>query len=187
MNEDEIIKRSVELAADCTADNAAGTLFYAAVFGGAGAMLYRTVSIIRRTYSTRSEKSDDFGRAAHDFWAFLDFIPSHITAAISSMSASMFGLDTEDCFRIFRRDRKNVVAANLAPCRCVFAGALGISLTPKSYLKDGVITFVNIGTEMHPCGYEDVAAANEVMYAASFFTMLLFAAVKLVITLAIVL
>ncbi len=187
MNEDELIKRAVELAADCGADNAAGTLFFAAAFGGAGALLYRTVSVVRRTYSTRSEKSDDFGKAAHDVWCVLDFVPAHICALLSSFSASVFGFDTDSCFAVFRRDRKQLAAYNLAPCRCVYAGALGISLTPKSYIQDGVITFSAIGDERHISDCDDIAAAGDIMFASTFFTMLVFAAVKLLVTLIIIL
>ena len=187
MNADELIKRSVELAADCGADNAAGTLLYAAMFGAPGALFYRTVSVLRRTYSTRSEKSDNFGKAAHDLWCFLDFVPAHICAVLSSFSASIFGLDTEECFPTFKRDRKNLVASNLAPCRCVYAGALGITLTPKSCIRDGQIAFVTIGVDRRISTYEDVAVSNEIMYAASFFTMLTFAALKLIVTLIIIL
>ncbi len=187
MNEDELIKRSIEIAADCGADNAAGTLFYAAAFGAPGALLYRTVSIIRRTYAARSEKSDDFGRGANGLWCFLDFIPAHLCALMSSFSASVFGFDTENCFPVFKRDRKKLMAPNLAPCRCVYAGALDISLTPRSTVRDGVITYEAVGDEHHISDSDDIAAANEIMYASVFFTMLLLAAVKLLVTLIIVL
>ena len=187
MNEDELIKRSVEIAADCGADNAAGTLFFAAIFGGAGALLYRTVSVVRRTYSTRSEKSDNFGKAAHDVWCFLDFVPAHICALLANFSASVYGFDTEECFTVFKRDRRQLTALNLAPCRCVYAGALGISLTQKSTVKDGYISFSSIGDEHRVSDYDDIAAANEIMYASVFFTMLLFTALRLIVTLIIVL
>ena len=187
MNEDEIIKRSVEIAADCGADNAAGTLFFAAVFGGIGALVYRTVSVVRRTYSTRSEKSDNFGKAAHDLWCFLDFVPAHICALLANFSASVYGFDTEECFSVFKRDRRQLAAANLAPCRCVYAGALGITLTPRSSVKDGYISFEAIGNEHRISDSDDIAAAGEIMYASVFFTMLLFAALRLIITLIIVL
>lgn len=187
INEDEIIRRAVEIAADCGADNAAGTLMWSAIFGAPGALFYRTVSLIRRTYSTRSEKSDDFGKASHDVWCFLDFVPAHICALLANFSASVYGYDTENCFTIFKRDRKQLAASNLAPCRCVYAGALGISLTPKSFIEDGYISFVSIGDELHPCGSDDAAAAAAIMFASSFFTMLIFAGLKLMVTLIIIL
>ncbi|MBQ7186085.1 MAG: cobalamin biosynthesis protein [Ruminococcus sp.] len=187
MNPDEMIKRSVEIAADCGADNAAGTLFYAAIFGGVGALVYRTVSIVRRTYAARSEKSDNFGKAANDLWCLLDFVPAHICALLASFSASVFGFETDQCFAVFKRDRRQLSAANLAPCRCVYAGALGISLTPRSTMKDGFISFNSIGDEHRISDSDDIAAAGEIMYASAFFTMLLFAAVRLIVTLIIVL
>ena len=187
MNEDEMIKRSVEIAADCGADNAAGTLFYAAIFGGIGALVYRTVSVVRRTYSTRSERSDNFGKAANDLWCFLDFVPAHICALLANFSASVFGFDTENCFPVFKRDRKQLSASNLAPCRCVYAGVLGISLTPRSTVKDGYISFSSIGDDHHISDSDDIAAANEIMYASVFFTMLLFMAIRLIVTLIIIL
>ncbi len=183
MNEEELIRRGAEAAADCCADNAAGVLFWTAVFGGVGGIFYRTVSILRRTYSVRSAASDDFGTAAHILWTILDFIPAHIGAFLSVGAGNILGLETEDCFDVFRRDRKNLSASALAPCRCVFASSLGITLTPKSVFEDGTVRYLTIGDEEHPAAAEDVFAANELMYATAFFMFLLFAVIKLLLIL----
>ena len=181
MTEDELIKRGVEFSADCCADNAAGALFYMTLFGGIGGIVYKTVSLLRRTYSVRSSASDDFGHAAHVIWTVLDFIPAHIAALISIFSANIFGCSTEYCLTVYRRDRKSLKAAALAPCRCIYASALGISLTPKSVMKNGFISIQTVGTEERPADAEDVLLSKEIMFASAFFTMLLFAGIKLAV------
>ncbi|MBR6045108.1 MAG: cobalamin biosynthesis protein [Ruminococcus sp.] len=179
MNEDELIKRGVECAADCCADNVGGVLFYTALFGGAGGIFYRTVSLLRRSYSTRSSASDDFGTAAHKLWTVLDFVPAHIASVMAVLASSIYGLETEDCFDVYKRDRKNLQAAVLAPCRCVIASALGITLTRKTVFKDGNIQFLTIGDDIEISTPEDVRYAAEIMFAAGFFMLLLFGALKL--------
>ena len=183
MTEDELIRRGVECAADCTADNAAGVLFYTALFGGLGGIFYRTVSILRRTYSVRSSASDDFGTAVHKLWTVLGFVPAHIASFIAVLPANIMGCHTENCWDVFKRDRKHLQAAVLAPCRCVFASALGITLTPKSVFKDGFIQYLKIGDEEETASFESVLTAGEIMYGTAFFTMLLFAALKLTVIL----
>ncbi|MBR1393510.1 MAG: cobalamin biosynthesis protein [Ruminococcus sp.] len=183
MNEDELIKRGVECAADCSADNAAGALFYMAIFGGIGGIVYKTVSILRRTYSVRSAASDDFGHAAHIIWTLLDFIPAHIGALFSIFTANIFGCSTEYCLEDYRRDRKHLKAAALAPCRCIYASALGISLTPKTVMQNGFISIQAVGSEERPADAEDVLLAKEIMFSAAFFTMLVFAGIKLAVIL----
>ena len=183
MTEDELIRRGVEYAADCTADNVAGVLFYTAIFGGLGGIFYRTVSILRRTYSVRSSASDDFGTAVHKLWTVLDFVPAHIAAFVSVLPANILGFPTEECLDMYKRDRKKLQAVVLAPCRCVFASALGISLTPKSVFQDGNILFLTIGDEEEPAAPEDVEAAGEIMYETAFFLFLLFGFIKLMLTL----
>lgn len=183
MSEDEIIRRSVEIAADCGADNAAGVLFFSAIFGGIGGYCFRVIALIRRTYSRRSDRTDGFGKASRDLWAALDLIPAHIAALMMNFAASVFGLSTENSFPTFTRDRKHVADPNLAPCRCVIAGVLGITLTARSFIKDGYITFLTVGKERHPCDHEDVSSANEIMYAATFYMLLLFGGIKLAVAL----
>ena len=93
------------------------------------------------------------------------------------------GCHTENCWDVFKRDRKHLQAAVLAPCRCVFASALGITLTPKSVFKDGFIQYLKIGDEEETASFESVLTAGEIMYGTAFFTMLLFAALKLTVIL----
>lgn len=179
MNEQALIRRAVECAADTAADNGAGVLFWAALFGGPGAVFFRTASLLRRTYSGRGEQSLDFGIAAYRLWMIMDFVPAFICGALSNFAAAILGLYTSECFDVYRRDRKKLASPNLAPCRCVLASALGITLTPKSFLRNGKVIFITVGDDRREPHFDDPETAAAVMFSAVSFTMLLFFALKL--------
>lgn len=183
MDDDALIRRAVECASDCAADNGTGVLFFAALFGGPGAVFYRTVSLLRRAYSGRGEHSGDFGNAAYRLWTILDFIPSLICGALCNLAAAILGLYTSECFDVYRRDRRKLASPNLAPCRCVIASALGITLTPKSFLKNDSITYITVGDDRRPPETDDPETAAAVMFAAVSFSMLLFFGLKLLVIL----
>lgn len=179
MNEEALIRRSVECAADTAADNGAGVLFYAALFGGPGAVFFRTASLLRRTYSGRGEHSLDFGSAAHRLWVIMDFVPAIICGALCNLAAAIFGFYTAECLDVYRRDRKKLASPNLAPCRCVLASALGITLTPKSFLRNGKVTFITVGDERREPHLDDPETAAAIMFSAVSFMMILLFVLKL--------
>ncbi len=179
MLEDEIVKRSVETAADCGADNGVGVLFYMALFGGSGAMAYRVLSILRLRYIVQTNERDSFGRASYKLWRILGIVPAFICAELMKPTAALLRFDTEECFDMYHRDRKAVEAANLAPCRCFIACMLGIRLTSRAVQAGNGIRFLTVGDETRPNEPDDVLWATTIMYGAVFTAMLLFAAIKL--------
>ncbi len=178
MLEDEIIKRGVECAADCGADNGVGALFYMAIGGGAAGMAYRTLSLLRRHYIIESEDRDSFGRAAYKLWRIFDIVPAFICAELMKPTAALLRFDTEECFDYYNRDHKAVDLINLAPCRCFLACILGIRLTSRPVQVGNGIRFLTVGDDTRPCDPDDVLWADMIMYGAVFTALLLFTALK---------
>ncbi|WP_124100297.1 CobD/CbiB family cobalamin biosynthesis protein [Ruminococcus sp. Marseille-P6503] len=178
LDEDEIIKKAVECAADCSADNGAGALFFMALAGGFGGMLYRCVSILNRTIGTDTPEYADFGSPSRTLWTALDFIPASICGLVMKLDVSFLRLDKLNCKRIFRRDRKNLSRANLGICRSVVAGALDIQLTKEEYYRGGGLRARFIGEQLKPCQPNDIYWANQLMYGSVFGCFLLFALIR---------
>ncbi|MBR1764767.1 MAG: cobalamin biosynthesis protein [Ruminococcus sp.] len=178
MLEDELIKRSIECAADCGADNGVGTLFYMALGGGSAAMAYRTLSLLRRRYIIEAEDRDSFGRAAYKLWRIFDIIPAFICAELMKPTAALLRFETEECFDYYNRDRKAVDLVNLAPCRCFMACFLGVRLTSRAVQVGNSIRFLTVGDDTRPCEPDDILWATIIMYGAVFTALVVFAALK---------
>jgi cobalamin biosynthesis protein CobD/CbiB len=61
----------------------------------------------------------------------------------------------------------------------VLASSLGITLTPKSFLRNGKVIFITVGDDRREPHFDDPETAAAVMFSAVSFTMLLFFALKL--------
>lgn len=177
---DEIIKKAVECAADCSADNGAGSLFFMAIAGGFGGMLYRSVSVLNKTIGKSSTRYADFGKPCRILWTILDFIPAWICGIFMRLDVRFLKLDKQGCKRIFKRDRKKLSRPNLGICRSIMAGAMGIELTKEEYYKNGQLQSRSIGEQLNPCTPEDIYWANQLMCGSVFGCFVLFALIRTV-------
>lgn len=178
LDEDEIIKKAVECAADCSADNGAGSLFFMALAGGFGGMLYRCISILNKTIGINTPEYTDFGSPSRTLWTILDFIPASVCGLLMKLDVRFLKLDGHNCKRIFKRDRKKLSKPNLGICRSVMAGALDIQLTTEEYYSGESLRARFIGEQFKPCQPNDIYWASQLMYGSVFGCFLLFALIR---------
>lgn len=178
LDKDGIVKKAVECAADTTADNGAAVLFFMFLGGGFGGMFYRSVSILNGLIGKKNEQYIDFGKPARNVWKVLMFIPSRIAAFFTKLDVSFLRLDSENCKKICRRDRKKLSDKNLAACRCAFAGALDIQLTKEEYFDGELMRNRYIGGQLKECRHEDIYWAIQLMYGCVFGCLLLFSIIR---------
>lgn len=180
LDSNAIIKKAVECAADTAADNGAA-LSFMLLGGGFGGMLYRSVSILNGLIGKKNEQYIDFGKPARNVWNVLIFIPARITALFVRLDVSFLKLDSANCRKICRRDRKNLSYRSLAPCRCAFAGALDIQLTKEEYFDGELMRNRYIGEQLKECSHNDIYWAIQLMYGCLFSSLVLFAIIRVVL------
>lgn len=173
LNEDGIIKATVETVAENTSDGVTAPLLYMAVFGALGGFFYKAVNTMDSMIGYKTEKYADIGHFAAKFDDFLNFIPSRITAVIMIFSAYILGLDGKNALRIWRRDRRNHASPNSAQTEAVCAGALGVQLAGDAYYFGELHKKEFIGDELREIECDDIRRANRLMYAASTVTLLI--------------
>lgn len=181
---DDIIRKAVECAADNSAFNGVGPLFYMLIAGGFGGMFFRSISILNKTVGKRNEQYIDFGKPSRDMFAVLGFIPARICALMLRLDIHYLKLNTESCKKICRRDRKKLSIPNLTPCRCAMAGALGIRLTKEEYTDGELIKTRVVGEQLKDCQPADIYWANHLMHGAVFGCLVLFMLIRIIIAIA---
>ncbi len=172
LDEKGIIRAAVETVAENTSDGVTAPLFYMALFGAAGGMLYKTVNTMDSMIGYKNEKYIDLGRFAAHFDDVMNFIPSRLTALFMILSAFLLNLDGKNAFRIWKRDRRKHASPNSAQTESVCAGALHIRLAGDAVYSGKLVQKPYIGDDDREIEADDIKRANRLMYLTSFLMLI---------------
>lgn len=123
LDEHGVAKAGVESVLENGNDAIFGTLFWFALFGGAGALLFRLANTLDGMWGYRSARLLYFGWAAARIDDVLNYIPARLTA----LTYALLG-HTQESLRCWRTQAAAWSSPNAGPVMAAGAGALGISL-----------------------------------------------------------
>lgn len=167
LDEEGVLKASVETVAENTADGVVAPLVYLMVGGAPLGMLYKAVNTMDSMVGYKNDRYIDFGRAAARVDDALGFIPSRFAALCMVVAAPLAGLSAKGAWRIWRRDRFNHASPNSAQTESAMAGALGVRLAGDAVYFGKLVKKPTMGDSLRPIERSDVARANRLMTIAS--------------------
>ena len=177
---EHVAKAAVETVAENTSDGIVAPLFYLAIGGAPMGFLYKAINTMDSMIGYKNETYLYFGRAAAKLDDVVNFIPAILSAWLMIGASYLLGLDGENAWRIYKRDRKNHTSPNSARTESVCAGALGVQLAGDAFYFGQLVHKPTIGDPGRPVTAEDIPLSCRLMTLTSVFSLGLFLAVRLV-------
>ena len=132
---DGLTRAALESLAENTSDAQVAPLFWAAVGGVPGALVYRAINTLDAMVGYRSPRYARFGWAAARLDDLANYVPARFTAALVVVCSALVGGSPTGALRAWRRDAARHPSPNAGVVEAAFAGALGVRLGgPTRYL-----------------------------------------------------
>ncbi|MDD5757843.1 MAG: adenosylcobinamide-phosphate synthase CbiB [Desulfobulbaceae bacterium] len=173
LTEAEVSRACVESVAENIVDGITAPLFWAALFGPIGAMLYKSINTMDSMFGYKNERYRVFGWAPAHLDDLANYLPARLTAVLVIIAAAFLGRSPRHAFLTWRRDRRNHASPNSAQTEAAVAGALGIQLGgPASYFGC-VIDKPTIGDAITPITPQHILSTNQLMLLTTGLAVLL--------------
>ena len=160
LDEAGVARAAVESVAESTVDGITAPLFFAALGGPLGAMLYKAVNTMDSTFGYKNERYLHFGWAAARLDDLANLLPARLTGLLVVAAARLLGHDAGASFAILRRDRLKHASPNSGHTEAAVAGALGIALGGANYYFGKLVEKPTIGTASRPITADHIRQAN---------------------------
>lgn len=128
LDESEITRATIETVSENTVDGIISPLFFFALCGPLGALLYRTANTMDSMLGYKNDRYLYFGRIAARLDDVLNLVPARLTFLLFCFSAFILGYDAKKAWYIGLRDARKHPSPNGGYAEAPVAGALHIRL-----------------------------------------------------------
>ena len=171
LTEEGVTKAAVETVAENASDGVIAPLFYLALLGPVGGVVYKAINTMDSMVGYKNDRYLDFGRAAAKLDDAVNFIPARLAGALMCLAAPLAGFDGKRAWRTFRRDRLAHTSPNSAHTEAACAGALGIQLAGPNYYGGVLVEKPTLGEACRAVEPADIRRANRLLYATSLLAL----------------
>ena len=178
LNESQIVKATVETVAENTSDGVIAPLIYVMIGGAPLGFMYKAINTLDSMIGYKNDKYLYFGRFAAKLDDIANFIPAIVASYIMILGSFIMRLDYKNAIKIYRRDRHNSSSPNSAKTEAVTAGALQVQLLGDAYYFGKLVKKKTIGDDIRPVKIQDIITVNNLMYATSILSLIIFSLIR---------
>ena len=176
LDEEAIIKATVETVAENTSDGIVAPLFYAVLFGPAGAMAYKMVNTMDSMVGYRNETYRLAGYGAAKLDDLVNLIPARLTALLMCLSAGSASL-MKRAFLAVKEFHGAHLSPNAGWCEAAAAGALGIELGGGHDYFGEYVYKPTIGRAVKSVDPEAIDGATKLMWRSTILFLMIYATI----------
>ena len=160
----EVSAATIESVAENASDSLVAPLFYYAIGGLPGALLYRLINTADAMLGYRDAEREWLGKIPARLDDLANIIPARLTAALIVIAAFMYRHDALQTWRIWRRDARQTASPNAGHPMSAMAGALGVELVKVGHYR--------LGGGLKPPAPADIARAIAVLHGIAILALL---------------
>lgn len=173
LNEEEIIKATVETVAENTSDGVIAPLLFILLLGSPGGLAYKMINTMDSMLGYMNDKYINYGYFPAKIDDVFNYIPARITGVLMCIG-SIFRFDFKEGIRIMIRDRKNHKSPNSAYPEGAVAGLLQIQLGGNNYYQGKLVEKPTIGENFKSISQKDIKHTIEIMYRSEILLLVLY-------------
>ena len=174
LNEQEIIRGTVESVAESTVDGVISPLFYAFIGGAPLAMAFKAISTLDSMAGYKNEKYINFGWLGAKLDDIANFIPARLSAILIPLAACFTGFaNANRAWWTIVTDGGKSNSPNAGIPEAAYAGALGIQLGGINIYGGIVVEKPLIGEQVRPMMLDDISEAIKLMFTVSAVTVII--------------
>ena len=159
-----VVRAAIESTAENIVDGVTAPLFFAALLGPIGALLYRAINTMDAMFGYKNERYLHFGRFAAKADDFFSWLPARMTGPLVCLSAIAVRGNVIAAFRIMRRDHHKHESPNCGYTEAAVAGALQIRLGGPSTYFGTIVEKSYLGDFDRIPGFKDINRSIIMMY-----------------------
>jgi len=164
INEQEMVRATVETIAENIVDGVIAPIFFAFIGGAPLAMAYRAINTLDSMVGYKNERYIDFGRASARLDDVANFIPARITGLLIIIAALMLRYSPVNAAKAMLRDSDKHPSPNSGIPEAGVAGALGVRLGGTNYYEGIPSVRPFMGRPLRALGYADIKHAIKFVY-----------------------
>lgn len=172
LNQDEIIRATVETVAENSVDGIISPLFYAALGGAPLAIAYKAINTLDSMIGYKNERYLYFGWFSAKLDDIANYIPARLSILLVPLASLILRKRPLNTLCTILRDGKKSPSPNAGIPEAAFAGALGIQLGGVNYYQGKKVSKPILGVEAKQREEEHIIEAIHLMWVISSITFL---------------
>lgn len=175
LDEEEIVRATVETVAESTVDGVIAPLFFAIIGGAPLAIAFKAISTMDSLFGYKNEKYIEFGWAPARLDDLANWLPARLAMPLMAVGATLCGLNGSRAWAISCRDGNKHPSPNAGIPEAAMAGALGIQLGGISYYSGIENKKPLLGEPLRRTEIPDIPECQKIMLVSACLALALFA------------